>query len=239
MINYEMDSEEKKTRISNGVNKAVFITGCSSGIGEQTAYQFARRGWKLAVSYHSNQDQGERVVRECLRLGAADVLLVKLELVSDSSIDDAVRLVARKYGKIDTLINNAGTIRHNLLADKSFQEISEELAVNLDGPIKLTKTCLPYIKEGIINVGSTLGLTGKKTLSVYSASKFGLRGFTKALAKELPDLRIFMINPSLTATKMGNTRGIAPEKVAEIRSEEHTSELQSHVNLVCRLLLEK
>ena len=207
------------------MDKVVFITGSASGIGEQTAYRFARAGAKLALTYHSDQQAGEKVSQECQRLGATDILLVKLELTSGESIQDAVRQVVEKYGKIDTLINNAGIISHNMLTDKTFDEISQELEANLIGPIKLTKQCLPHITESIINIGSTLGLTGKKTLSVYSASKFGVRGFTKALAKELPDLRIFMINPSLTATKMGNTRGIAPEKVAEIVYKAATGEI--------------
>lgn len=200
----------------NGVNKVVFITGSSSGIGEQTAYQFARRGASLVLTYHSDQEQGEKVRRECQRLGARDVLLIKLELTSDESIEEAVRQVVDKYGKIEILINNAGTLSQNLLGDKTFEEITNQIKTNLEGPIKLTKLCLPYLKEGIVNIGSRLAFIGRKQLTVYSATKFGIRGFTKALAHEYPNLRIVCVNPGLTATRMGDVAGVPAKKVAQI-----------------------
>lgn len=198
------------------MDKVVFITGSSSGIGEQTAYQFASRGNCLVMTYHSDQDQGEKVRRECVRLGARDALLIKLELTSDASIEDAVRRTIDKYAKIDILINNAGVLSQNFLADKTFEEITNQIKTNLEGPIKLTKLCLPYLKEGVVNIGSRLAFIGRKQLTLYSATKFGIRGFTKALGHESPNLRILCVNPGLTATRMGEATGVPAEKVAEI-----------------------
>lgn len=200
----------------NGANKIVFITGSSSGIGEQTAYKFARHGWRLVITYHTNEQDGKRVKGECLRLGASGVLLLKLELAEDLSLQNAVAEVTKQYGQIHILINNAAILSQNALADKTFEEITEQLKINLEGPIKLTKLCLPHLKEGVVNIGSRLGQIGRRKFTVYSATKFGIRGFTKALSHEYPNLRILCVNPGLTATRMGGTAGISAEKVAEI-----------------------
>ncbi|OGY45186.1 MAG: hypothetical protein A2744_01365 [Candidatus Buchananbacteria bacterium RIFCSPHIGHO2_01_FULL_44_11] len=197
-------------------NRVVLISGSSSGIGEQTAYKFAEIGDIVIVTYHLNKEQGERVVRKCLELGAKDSLALSLELMQDESIKNLVQQIVSKYGRIDILINNAGKLGKGNLSEQSFDDISKQIKTNLEGLIKLTHQCLPYIKESIINVGSALGLSAKGGLSVYSATKFGVRGFSQSLAKELSGIRVYTINPSLTATNMGGQTGLPPEQVAEI-----------------------
>lgn len=198
------------------MHKTVFITGSSSGIGRQTAYQFAKVGWKIALTYHINKEEGEKTSAECLILGASEVTLEKLELVDDVCVRLTAENVINKFGKIDILINNAGILSQKPLAEKSFEEIEEQINTNLEGPIKLTKLCLPYIQEAMINVGSRLGFVGRKNLTVYSATKFGIRGFTKALGAEFPHLRVACVNPGLTNTGMGNEEGVPAQKVGEL-----------------------
>jgi len=201
---------------TQGKIKTVFITGASSGIGRQTAFFFAREKYRLMLTYYQNEQEGQETREECLRLGAQDVLLFQIDLTDDQSIRNVVRQIIDKYHQIDILINNAGMLIKGNLAERSFEQISQEMKANLEGPIKLTKECLPYIKESIINIGSHLGLQGKGGLTVYSATKFGLRGLSQSLAKELPHLKIYTVNPCLTATKMGSPEGIHPAQVAEI-----------------------
>lgn len=198
------------------MTKTVFITGSSSGIGEQTAYLFAAQGDNLIITYHQDKQVGERVATECLRLGAKQVLLLPLELQSDESISQSVEKIVKQFKQVDILINNAATLKHGLLLEQSFTDIEKQIRTNLEGLIKLTRQCLPYLKESLINVSSNLGLKGHKGLATYSATKFAVRGFSQSLAKELPNLLIYSVNPSLTATKMGSPSGVDPKKVAKI-----------------------
>lgn len=200
----------------SNLDKAVFITGSSSGIGEQTAYHFAKHGWKLAITYHTKKEDGQQVADECTRLGASDVLLEKLEIADDRCIQLTVQNVLNKYGKIDILINNAGVLAQKPLGEKTFEDIETQIKVNLEGPIKLTKLCLPHVREAVVNIGSRLGTVGRKNLTVYSATKFGVRGFTKALALEYPQLRVVCVNPGLTATRMGDQAGVSARVVGEL-----------------------
>lgn len=196
--------------------KAVLITGASSGIGQQVAYQFAQDGDNLALTYQSNEAGIKTTAEQCLKLGAGEILTLYLDLDDDQSIIDSFNLVREKLGQIDILINNAGFLVHDNLASQNFAEIRKQININLAGLIKITSLFLPHIKESIVNIGSALGLKGKGRLAVYCAAKFGVRGFSKSLADEMPALRVYTINPSLTATKMGSPSGMPPQKVAEI-----------------------
>ncbi len=196
--------------------KTVLITGASSGIGQQTAYKFAQDGANLALTYQSNEAGIKTTAEQCLKLGAGEILTLYLDLDDDQSIIDSFRLVREKFGQIDILINNAGFLVHDNLASQNFAEIKKQINIGLAGLIKITSLFLPYIKESIVNIGSALGLKGKGRLAVYCAAKFGVRGFSKALADEMPALRVYTINPSLTATKMGSPSGMPPQKVAAI-----------------------
>lgn len=200
----------------NNKDKVVLITGASSGIGRAVAFEFARAGYSLAITYNKNKDGGQQTVNKCLKLGVQDIMLAHLDLNDDQSIKNCIENIIEKYKKINILINNAGYLKSNGLNNQTFESINYQIKINLEGLIKITKQCLPYIQEGIINIGSTLGLYGKKNLSIYSAAKFGVRGFTKSLAQELPEFKIYTVNPGLTNTKMGHERGVSPNQVAKI-----------------------
>lgn len=197
-------------------NNIAVITGTTSGIGEQTAYQFARAGWNLGLSFHAKPRDGERVAKQCLELGAAQALAWPLDLADDGSIEYFTDQIKNNYAQIDILINNAGILNAGELATQSFSEISKTLRTNLEGPIKLTSKILPIVKSGIINIGSQLSLTGKRRFAAYSASKFGIRGFGKSLANEYPNLKVFTVIPGLTATGLVNWVGRSPDQVAQI-----------------------
>lgn len=114
------------------------------------------------------------------------------------------------------MVNNAGIVVWKLFKDQNYEEIKEQIRTNLEGLIKVTKECLPHIKEAIINLSSGAGLEGYETLTTYCATKFGVRGFTQALAQELPNLKIYSINPGVTATRMNDFKGQPPIEVAKI-----------------------
>jgi len=197
-------------------NKVVFITGSSRGIGAATAHAFAKHGAIVVLTYLNDKKLAEQVADKCLQLGAADTLIVRLDVTQDKSISEAVWTIVNKFQQIDTLVNNAGVLDINPLAQLSNASIEKQIRTNLEGLIKITKACLPYIKESIVNIASNLGLVGRRNLTVYCATKFGVRGFTQALADERRDLKIFVVNPGLTATRMGSHKGHSPDLVADI-----------------------
>ncbi len=196
-------------------DKVVLITGSSIGIGRYTAYEFAKAGSKLVITYYKDREEGEKTRAKCLELGSEDVLLLHLNLKDDESIVRCVQETAKRYGRIDILINNAGVLAWKPLRKQSFEDIEDQIRVNLEGLIKMTKVALPYIREMVINIGSGAGETGFADLTTYCATKFGVRGFTQALAQE-EDIKVYSVNPGMTATRMTGYVGADPERVAQI-----------------------
>jgi len=195
---------------------AVLITGSSSGIGRETAYRFAEAGARLVLTYCKGKTRGAATERRCRKLGAADTLLLHLDVVDDASVAAAVRKVERKYGAIDFLVNNAGVGIFTPFKKQTAKDIERQIRTNLEGLIKVTSAFLPLVRKGVINIASLAGLTAYEEMSVYCGSKFGVRGFTQGLALEYPRLRICCVNPDQTATRLSGYLGQPPQKVAEV-----------------------
>lgn len=200
-------------------DKVVLITGSSIGIGEETALAFAKEGAHTVITYNSNKQKGEEVFKACNKI--KESFFIQLDIRSESSIKKVVESVIDKFGAIDILINNAGVLTVKSLVEQRSDEIDSQIDTNLKGLIKMTKAVLPFMQgqnEGIIiNIASDAGKTGYGDFTIYCATKFGVRGFTQALADELPrGIKVYNINPSLTATQMTNFSGIPAKKVAEI-----------------------
>lgn len=200
-------------------NKVVFVTGSSDGIGKEAAILFAKEGAKTVITYNSNKKSGEEVLEKCKKFN--DSILVHLNVTQDKSIEEGIDKIISKFGKIDILINNAGIVCRKNFKEQDKNEIDLQIDVNLKGLIKMTRAVLPHLEKQddgfIINIASGAGKMGIQGLSVYCATKFGVRGFTQALAKELPKkIKIYSINPGKIATKVSNFDGTSPEKVAEI-----------------------
>ncbi|MGE5239534.1 MAG: SDR family NAD(P)-dependent oxidoreductase [Chloroflexota bacterium] len=196
--------------------KVVFITGASSGIGKEVAIRFAKEGARLILTYHKREKEGLDTVQHCRAVGASNVILIKLDVERDIDIAAARDRVAVEYGAIDILINNAGTAVVKRLKDHTLSDIKGQVRTNLEGLIKVTRVFMPLVRDMIINVGSALAKKARGNHAVYCATKFGVRGFTQALAQELPHLRICCLNPDLTATALTGYQGRSPQTVAEI-----------------------
>ena len=196
--------------------KIVLITGSSLGIGKETALRFAREGYILIITYYKDKNEANKTANKCLLLGAEQTLVVELNLMNSKSIVSCVDRVVERFGKIDILVNNAGAIVWRELMQQSFEDIEVQLRTNLEGLIKMTRQCLPHVKEAIVNIASGAGKTGYSGLGAYCATKFGVRGFTQSLSREVPELRIISVNPGATATRMTQFKGTPPENVAEI-----------------------
>ncbi len=200
-------------------NSVVLVTGSSSGIGRETAIKFSEEGSKVVVTYNQGEERGKEVVEKCRE--NSETLLVRLDVTDKESIRDAVKKIVEEFGQIDLLVNNAGILKSGFLEELDFKEIEEQLEVNLKGLIQTTKIILPHLKKGgrgmIINIASGLGKRGSSEVSIYCATKFGVRGFTQAIAEELsPDVGVYVVNPGMTATPMTDHKGEDPKKVAEV-----------------------
>jgi len=195
-------------------NKVVLITGSSNGIGRETAFKFASEKAKVILTYCNDRQGGQNTEKRCRELGASETLLVKLDLRNNKSIVSAVDKVTKKFGKIDILINNAGVAAWKPLKKQSLADIENQIRTNLEGLIKMTWAYLPYVKGMIINIASGAGQEGFADLTTYCATKFGVRGFSQSLAKEISRPKIYVVNPDMTKTRMTSFQGRPPEQVA-------------------------
>jgi NAD(P)-dependent dehydrogenase (short-subunit alcohol dehydrogenase family) len=195
--------------------QVVLITGSSSGIGREIAYRFAKEGARLVLTFNKGKSRGQEVERRCRRLGAEDTLLIHLNVMDIISIRDALKRVRKNFKGVDFLINNAGMGVFLSFKDQTLKDIEQQIRTNLEGLIKVCRIFLPFIRRGIANVASAAGKTAFTEMSVYCGTKFGVRGFTQALAEEFPKIKIFCVNPDMTATRLTGYEGRPPSDVAE------------------------
>jgi 3-oxoacyl-[acyl-carrier protein] reductase len=196
--------------------RSVLVTGASIGIGRETALRFAAAGCRVALTYFEHRAEAEEAAQRCLGLGAPDAFATSLHLGDDGDICRVVEEVAERFGGLDILVNNAGVISWSPFLEQDFGAIDEQILVNLLGVMRLTWCALPMLSDAVITVGSTATLHQSRTPPPYCASKWGLRGFVKALALEHPDKRIVSVHPTVTATRMNDMRGMPPERVADV-----------------------
>jgi len=194
----------------------ILITGSSSGIGRETAFRFAREGWIVILTYNRGRTRGERAEAKCRASGAPATALLPLDVTDKRSISAARAAVARRFGRLDFLINNAGVAAIKLFRKQTDHEIDRQIRTNFLGLVNMTHTFLPGVRKGIINIASAAGEEAYAEMSTYCGTKFGVRGFTQALAEEHPTLRIGCVNPDQTATRLSGYVGRPPSEVAEV-----------------------
>ncbi len=197
-------------------NRVVVITGSSNGIGRETAFKFASEKSRVVLTYCNDRLGGQNAEERCRELGAVETLLVKLDLRDNKSIANAVDEVVMRFGKIDILINNAGVAVWESLKEQNLADIEDQIRTNLEGLIKMTWACLPHVEDIIINIASGAGQRGFANLAPYCATKFGVRGFTQALAQEISKPKLYAVNPDMTKTRISGFQGRPPEQVAQI-----------------------
>ena len=206
--------------------KSVLVTGASIGIGRETALRFAAGGCKVALTWFEHRAEAEQAAARCLGLGAPDAFAVSLQLGDEGDECRVVEAALERFGGLDVLVNNAGVISWKPFSEQDFGEIDDQILVNLLGVMRLTWCALPLLSDAVITVGSTATLHQSRTPAPYCASKWGLRGFVKALALEHPDKRIVSVHPTVTATRMNDMRGMPPERVADVIYRVAAGEIQ-------------
>lgn len=173
------------------MTKVWFITGSSRGLGRSLTEAVLKSGDKVAASARNTDSLGD-----LLEKYPGQVYPVQLDVTNSSAIAAAITAAINHFGKIDVLVNNAGFGIIGAAEAYSDEQVRSQLETNLYGPIEITRAVLPYMrKQGsgrILQISSVGGRVGNAGLSIYQAAKFGLGGFTEALAKEVVPLGIFV-----------------------------------------------
>ncbi|MDW0194593.1 MAG: SDR family oxidoreductase [Nitrososphaeraceae archaeon] len=207
------------------------VTGSGRGIGRETAILLSKKGFNLIICSR-NQNEIDSVVKEIKSFGNDRILARECDVSVSSQVNRVVNEALDIYGRIDVLINNAGISYVKKLIDTTEEEWDNTLDINLKGSYRFSKAIVPHmIKHNygvIINVSSGAGKIGFEDISAYCASKFGMIGLTKSLAREVNNynIRAMTICPGQVATKMqkdidvqyyelNKNKMLHPRKVAE------------------------
>jgi NAD(P)-dependent dehydrogenase (short-subunit alcohol dehydrogenase family) len=172
-------------------NRVVIVTGAGLGIGKAIAEKVYAEGAQVAL-WDMNFESAQKVAAE-LDSGGRRTVAVSVNTTNETEVRAAVEETVKKFGRIDVLVNNAGISRHALLEEMTVELFQQVINVNLTGPFLCCKSVAPVMKKQkfgkIVNIASLGGRTGRPGVGVnYAASKAGLIGITKLLAKELgPD----------------------------------------------------
>ncbi len=188
-------------------DKVALITGGSRGIGEAIVRRYVEEGAAVAFTYVSSSERAEKICEE-LNANGAKVKAYKSDASSYDEAEALVKSVLEDFGKVDVLINNAGITRDTLLMRMSEEQWDQVITVNLKSVFNLTKHMLrPMLKNrsgSIINMSSVVGVFGNAGQANYAASKAGIFGFTKSMAKEVGSrsIRCNAIAPGFIETDM-------------------------------------
>lgn len=188
--------------------KTAIVTGGSRGIGEAIVYKLASLGVNVAVIYAGNISAAEKVCQTCKEQYEAEVKAYQCNVADYTSVKETVDAVKKDFGIVHILVNNAGITRDGLLAMMKEEDFDAVLDTNLKGAFNMIRHCAGLFirnKEGcIINITSVSGIMGNAGQCNYSASKAGLIGLTKSVAKELASrgIRCNAIAPGFIATDM-------------------------------------
>lgn len=191
------------------MNKVALITGGTRGIGKEIAYTLAEENYDIIINYRTENEELMKLKKE-IEQKRVRCLLLKGDV---SNFEDCKKLVEEAINRmnhIDVLVNNAGITKDMLLMRMKPEDFNEVINVNLIGTFNMTKNIINYMmkerKGRIINVSSVVGISGNAGQTNYAASKAGIIGFTKSLAKEVASRNILVnaIAPGFIQTDMTN-----------------------------------
>ena len=198
-------------------DKVVLIVGASSGFGQESAYLFAQEGCKVVLA--ARRIDLLQTLAMQIQNDGGEAMAIPLDVADRREIEVMVKTVVDLYGKIDIVFNNAGFIRADWLEyHDPGRDVETQVDVNLIGLMEVTRAVLPHMfnrEEGhIINMSSVAGWVAPPILSVYSATKFGVRAFTDALRREVApfNIKVSGIYPGPARTGLGQDNPNGPLK---------------------------
>ena len=188
-------------------NKVVIITGGSRGIGKAICLVFAQLGAEVVFTYYRSKKEADKVKQEIKKMGGK-CLSIQADVRDFEQCRAVVEKTLKKFKTLDTLVNNAGIIRDKALFMMTIEDWKQVIETNLIGTFNMTRAAITtFLKQKrgcIVNISSVSGLVGTPRQTNYSASKAGIIGFSKALAKEVAsyNIRVNVICPGYIATDM-------------------------------------
>jgi 3-oxoacyl-[acyl-carrier protein] reductase len=203
--------------------KVAVVTGASRGIGREIALELASKGIFVVINYNGNEQKANEVKEQIE--GAGGEAVIRACDVSDySACEDFFAWIIKEYGRIDILINNAGITKDGLLMRMSEEDFSKVIDVNLKGTFncirQVTRTMMKQKGGRIVNLSSVVGVSGNVGQANYAASKAGVIGLTKSVAKELASRNITVnaIAPGFIETDMTDvlSEGVKEEMLKQI-----------------------
>lgn len=207
----------------------VLVTGGAGGIGSEISVYFARRGYDVAIQYNSGRERAEQLATEIRSTFKVKAVAVGADFEDEKSVCDMFEEVVKTLGAPDVVVNNAGISEQRLFTDVTPQEWQRMVNVNMSAAFYICQCAAPYMikkqKGAIVNVSSMWGISGASCEVAYSATKAGIIGMTKALARELgpSGIRVNCVAPGVIETKMN-----------AVHSEETMKELAEETPL-CRI----
>ena len=189
------------------MEKCALITGATRGIGKQIAITLAKQGYNIALNYRKENEELENTKKEIEEIGV-QVLAVKGDVANFEDCEKFVKQTIERFEQIDVLVNNAGITKDMLLMRMKKEDFEQVIDTNLVGTFNVTKNVVPYMMKArsgrIINISSVVGISGNAGQTNYSASKAGIIGFTKSLAKEIASRNILVnaVAPGFIETNM-------------------------------------
>ncbi len=189
------------------MNKVALITGATRGIGRQIAITLAKEGYDIALNYRKENEDLENTKTE-IEENKVKCFAAKGDVSNFEDCEKIVKQVIENFGKIDVLVNNAGITKDMLLMRMKKEDFEQVIDINLVGTFNVTKNVINHMLKArtgrIINISSVVGVSGNAGQTNYSASKAGMIGFTKSLAKEVASRGVLVnaVAPGFIETTM-------------------------------------
>lgn len=189
------------------MNKLAIITGGTRGIGKQIALTFAKEGYNIAINYRTENEDLKNTKKE-IEENNVKCFTFQGDVTNFKDCEQFVKQIVEEFGNIDVLVNNAGITRDTLLMRMKEEDFKQVIDTNLIGTFNVTKNVISYMMKArsgrIINISSVVGISGNAGQTNYAASKAGIIGFTKSLAKEVASRNITVnaVAPGFIETQM-------------------------------------
>ena len=204
------------------MERVAIVTGASRGIGREIAKSLAKQNIKVIANYNNSEEKAIELKKE-LETEGIIIDIAKADVSKREEIKNLIQYAIENYGKIDILINNAGISEYKLFTDETDEDWNKVINTNLYSAFAVSQEVIPNMiknKNGcIINISSVWGMVGASMEVLYSVSKAGIDGLTKALAKELgpSNIRVNAIAPGIVDTDM--CKNFTEEEIENIKEE--------------------